>query len=231
MLKTGVVLSVPIIVAAAVAIGPSIGRPSSNAATGSPVGVEIPGPASWVPFQADWEKTKTGVDPLRGRFVRGEDGSERSESIFEWQDRPLITIMNVGRNTYYEQSTDGVWCAHPMRVGTDGYFPLRMRSNANLTFTKLPETLEGLDVYQRASKVSAIVEYVAPALNFFPILIETAGTDERKRFLNIRMGPVDSREFFPPPGVAVIQHQNLRGIIQSVPGQPEPTLAQLKEHK
>lgn len=228
-MKKTVLLAIPFVVVGLAALTPLV-RSNSAAATGSQQGTEVPSPRSWIAFQAEWEKTKPGGATVKGRFYRNSDGSTRSESQFEGQSESLVAISNVGNNAYYERSVDGQWCSHPMRIDRAVYSPQRMRSNANVTLTKLPEKVEGFEVYHLTG-VSRIIEDVVPELNFFAVVSQDPQTLTVQRYFNISVGPQDGQLFMPSAGTDVIHHTNLMGIVRVYPGQPEPSMNDLQIHK
>ena len=207
------------------------GAPRGNSArlgqsTPGPSGEDIPTPSEWVPFEAQMEKTVSGRPSVVGRFYRWRDGSKRSEMVLEGTDRRLITIINVGSNTYYEMSGDGVWCSHPMKVGKE-YLPPKMRKNNSNGLQHLTATVEGFEVYRLTSD-RRIVELSAPALNFFPLVQEDPVTGTRARYFGFKMNEPDPDLLVPPAAAAITIHSDLRGIVNNPTAAERPNL---RSHK
>jgi hypothetical protein len=200
----------------------------ANSSTASMQTAEIPSPSSWVPFSAQSEKT-TARDRIIGSFYRASDGSTRSESTLEGQSWRRITIMNVATVTYFEQDRAGRWCSHPMRIHPKGHLPKKMRVT-NPTISSVAEKPEGLTVYRMAGP-SKVIQFVAPQLNFFPLILEEPLSGTRQRYYNIQIGEQHPELFLPPAGVDVASHSDLMGIVHLGPNDPEPKLSDLRRHQ
>lgn len=184
---------------------------------------DVAAPSHWVPFSADVEITRpTASARLTGRFFRSSNGSSRQEFL---ESAPLVTIMNVGMNTYFELRR-GQWCRHPMGVGPKGYHPLKMREE-NATLGKRPIQFESLVV--RELRNPRTIELIAPELNFFAVTTEGVPSGAKTRYHNIVKGEPDPSLFEPPPAADVVMHQTPMGILENG---TQPKLSEIKaEHR
>jgi hypothetical protein len=208
------------------AIHTRVNRAALSAAPASQ-STEIQAPADWVPFRAKIEKSRTGTPAVTvGLYFRADDGSTRTEFDVPRQELRNVTIMNVSNRTYYE-SRGPVWCSHPMRISPDGWRPKRMREE-NPNLARDSRTVESFRVRQVNSR--GRVTLVAPALNFFGLVVDNPATGARTRYYDVTVGDQNPAMFVPPPNVTVLAHALPMGIITD--GTIPPTPAEIRaEHR
>jgi hypothetical protein len=85
-----------------------------------------------------------------------------------------------------------------MRVGTVG-------------LQRSPIVVEHMEVYRLVG--SRIVEFRAPQLNFFPVVVADPVTGSTKKYFNITKGEPDPILFTPPGGVTIEGRPEPMGIV------------------
>ena len=169
---------------------------------------EIPSPGYWVPFEADFEITFPDGRRFTGHFHRGSDGSTRRIAAPPLPSPQLVTIDNFTERTHYVLSDTREWTSHPMRLaGRNEVSPPKMRSNLP-GLTKLPEPLEGLEVY-RWDTGGGFVTTIAPGLNFFALVAE--GALNRMEYRNLRLAEQPASLFRPPDDATVTKRDTPGG--------------------
>ena len=97
--------------------------------------------------------------------------------------------------------------------------------------SRLDIVVEGFEVYE-LNDISKVAQIIAPALNFFPVVIRNKETGTVQRYFNVSVGPQDPSLFFPPTGVQVAGHTRYRGgIIHIGPGEKPLELSDIDRHK
>lgn len=204
-LRTLLLGAVPLITLASLAyVGPG------PQGTGS--GGHLASPAAWVPFEADVRITSPDQSFVVGRFYRGADGSTRLETGPPDSTDRIISIRNVGESKYYSYSPWNGWSRHPMRLPAGGWRPPSVSAdNPNL---RAAASIEGYEVLDAGGGQGDRM-LRAPALNFFPLLVETRGS--RREYHNIQLITPPPDLFAPPPGVSIRERPEPRGIVASEP--------------
>ncbi len=173
---------------------------------------DIASPETWVPFAAATLHEAPGrAGGVAGRFFRGSDGSSRSETwSIDAPSKSVIEIQNVSESAYYVKILDRQWRKHPMKLPATGYHPLRMRLGTR-GLQPSPITVENMQAYRLVG--SRLVEFRAPQLNFFPILVVDPVSGFRNRYFDIAVGEQEPGLFRPPTGVTVENRPELMGIV------------------
>jgi hypothetical protein len=166
----------------------------------SPAGV-VEGPAEWVPFHADYYSSTNGELRIRGRVCRTSDGS----MIYDTRSARAgsgrrITIFNIARRTLYRMRDDS-WEARPLLIAPDGYRPRTSLSAQVLV--AVPDKVGAFEVYRQTTGTGDILT-VAPALNFYPVIVESGRERTRQWLENIVLEEPSGEPLEPPAGVPVV---------------------------
>lgn len=166
---------------------------------------EIAQPDSIVPFTADL--LKRGSDhTFEGKYYRREDGSVREEGVVTIPGaRPerVIGIVNLTRKiTYIFKESQG-WASGAIEA--DLAKPMRRRLNQPGVMSGLfPEEMpyEGRVVYRGVGSTGDY-ELLAPDLNFFAVVTQSARSGRRAEYHNITIGSQPDALFELPAGAVV----------------------------
>jgi hypothetical protein len=208
-------------VLAAVVLG---ARTSTFQPRSAPVpGDEIPQPATWVPFQADLLVTTPEAPLVRGRFLRGSDGSTRLETGPEGQPDRLVWINNLTQGLSYRRHR-GDWSFTELPLPEGGFHPGLFRFRTGMTgLVKLnspvlvnsQSQLLSSDAHQTtgATAFDAVryvnprgnVRILVPELNFFAIVRQDLETGRREVYFNIDVPRTPEPHLFHPPAGASLE--------------------------
>jgi hypothetical protein len=190
---------------------------------------DVPSPDSWVGFDADETTTMPGhPETVYGRFNQGADGSTRHETGPRLGEPRIIDIKNITLSRLFVFANVGEgskWYSYPMILPPNGVKPQKMRqADAKPVTLPLPN-----NPFQLLTVTSnrGDVQFVAPALNFFPILEQQASGHRRER-TNVVVRAQDPSLFEPPTGAAVVECPQPAGIVsrprdyQEAPKKYEP---------
>ena len=164
-------------------------------------GVAAQTPARWVAFEANFVRTEPGQRRIVGWFHRGADGSTREESNVDGPSKPVVLIMNVGKRLQY-RFENGVWSSYPIFLSPNGWRPEQVDHDPRKY--RPARAIEKIEVLRFVNAQGA-VQFVAPALNDFPLKTERPnGGGETFSNVIVREQPADL--FVPPPGVTIHAH-------------------------
>jgi hypothetical protein len=177
-------------------------------------------PQGWVSFTADLAHREDdgGLEKVfHGRFLRGSDGSERSELTNDDWRTGIVTIKNLTSDTFYTgpltPNSNKGWTAFSMPVAeirkkppvwSDGMLGMSRYHHKVALLKGMSGSLvanDGLDAWIYSNPDGAM-RLLVPTLNFFPV-VNSSVTGRRLSYTNIVIGPVDQALFEPPPGVPV----------------------------
>ncbi|HWP99059.1 MAG TPA: hypothetical protein VNK92_01190 [Vicinamibacterales bacterium] len=171
----------------------------------------IPQPPDWVAFEAEVEYlTVPGKPAIPGRLYRARDGSRRVET---GDPVTVVSIHNIPRVTYFVYSAREGWTARPMILPPEGWRPRQYRADSR-SLSKEREPYLGFEVYRLVS-ADGTIELRAPALNFEPLVRQSARDGTRIVLKNIRLVEPDPSLFEPPAGASVRYLSEPGGIVFS----------------
>ena len=158
-----------------------------------------PMPDHWVPFSAEMEIVLPTGKRWVGRFVRGADGSTRSETGISLDRIENISIYNYTERMQYHFKRRTGWSSGSVERPPGWPKPLRMSGAMYRRLRKGHEPIEGLDVLVRTGEDS--VELIAPQLNGFVIDVRRSGCGPEcgTHFRQIELGPQPASLFQPDP--------------------------------
>lgn len=161
----------------------------------------VEGPAEWVPFHADYRSSTNGELRIRGRVCRTSDGSMvyDTHSVRTGSGR-RITIFNIARGMLFRMR-DESWEAQPLRIDPDGYRPRTRLSTQVLA--AVADRVGSFEVYRQTTGTGDVLT-VAPALNFYPVIVESPRERTRQWLENIVLEEPSGEPLEPPAGVTVI---------------------------
>lgn len=194
---------------------------SSGATQGVPPAMrsEVPQPPGWVAFDADVVKVVAGSpDVIRGRYFRGEDGSDRLES--GPGDVVVVSIRNIAKSTLYVSSPKTGWVSQPMALPDGQWRPPRYYRE-HPALSAIDEPLDGFRVFRWVT-AGGDEDLLAPDLNFFA-LRKKSGDGTTTEYSNVVVRPQPPELFEPPPGVPVRHVTTPGGIVASTPESAENT--------
>jgi hypothetical protein len=166
-----------------------------------PQAEDIPSPTEFVAISVVTKVTDNGR-VSHTRFWRNSAGSTRYEASSPDGSETVVTIHNYQRRLSYSRIPNGSWAMLPMELPSDRQSrPKRMKVNTpGLSLSTTPGPL-GFEVYQYVSRGGA-KSYLAPDLNFYPLLSESPG-GRREEVIKIDRAQPANDLFEPPPGVPV----------------------------
>jgi hypothetical protein len=112
-----------------------------------------------------------------------------------------ITIFNIARRTLYRMR-NGFWEAQPLLLGPQGYRPRTRLSTRVLA--AMSDTIASFEVYRQTTGTGDVL-LVAPALNFYPVVVESERERTRQWLESIVVGEPSGQPLEPPAGVPVAQ--------------------------
>ncbi len=178
---------------------------------------EITAPTHWVAFTADSLGSSPGDSrTVVGRYYRSSDGSVRRETGPATGDMRVISIENIGLERTFTRFPSGRWYSHPMKLPPSGWKPQRWRADR---LRKVSWKHENFELYL-VTEPSGDNAFLAPALNFFPVIRQTA-RGARKEYTNIQLGEPDPLLFGRPDG-NVTHCPEPAGIVFTPPGEMAP---------
>lgn len=179
-----------------------------------PSGIVGSQPATWVPFEADVTILSPGEPNIVGRFYRSSDGSTRLVTESEDRSQRVISIKNVSQQRLYILTRGGAWLSNPMTLPRNGWRPPQFAAGrAGIGEVPLSQQVEGFQVYRQTLQGDDVVHLRAPALNFFPIVRQDLLSGKRQIYSNIRLIEPPAGLFTPPPGAAVRDRPEPKGIV------------------
>lgn len=182
-------------------------RPTSTAGV-------VEGPAQWVPFHADYYSSTNGELRIRGRVSRTSDGSMIYDTrSVRTGSGHRITIFNIARRMLY-RIRDESWEAQPLLIAPDGYRP-RTRLSAQV-LAAVPDRVGAFEVYRQTTGTGDVL-VVAPALNFYPIIVESQRERTRQWLENIVLEEPSGEALEPPAGVPVLHKTEAVRIGRAAP--------------
>jgi len=133
----------------------------------------------------------------------------------------MIDIKNItlSRLFVFADVGDGPkWYSYPMLLPPGGFKPKKMHAgDAKPVTAVLPGN--SLQVFS-VTLPNGNVDFVAPALNFAPILQQSANGHRRER-TNVRVRPQESSLFQPPSEAPVVECPQPAGIVWKDPNLAE----------
>jgi hypothetical protein len=168
----------------------------------------IPGPSTWVAFDADYvAKDAAGATTVAGRYFRSSDGSWRQDGK-DVNGGLTIWIMNVAsRKVYTFMVGNPKWVVHPLDVPDSG-LPVPPPFRASMSGLRRLEALyEGHSAYE-IREPSGSLSTRLPDLNWFAVSRKRS-TGDVMSFTNIQLRHQDAAAFQVPDG-AVVEYSERR---------------------
>lgn len=155
----------------------------------------------WVPFSAAITRVVEPGRKVVGRLYRASDGSTRNETGPSVSQVNVIGIKNLSDRVYYLWSPKTGWETRPLDAPAG--FPLPPQPAAPHGAKRVREQIEGFDLVKAPTDANGATDYLAPALNYFPVKTLMPCNKGQKATCGLWLSDIkideQPRELFRPP--------------------------------